>query len=984
MEEKSNPLNPTIAEKPKVLIVDDIVLNIQVLHETLKDNYEVFFATNGRDALKVAESILPDIILLDVMMPEISGYDVLKEIKANASISEIPVIIITALEDVENELIGLNLGAIDYITKPINPQIVSIRVKNQIELKKSRDMLNNLSRIDGLTAVANRRAFDEMFEKEWLRAKRTNSPLSLIMIDIDYFKDYNDYFGHSAGDVCLKNVANTIKSSLNRPADMVARYGGEEFVCLLPDTDEHGAQLTASRIRENIEKMGSPHPSSKVCDVVTVSLGVTTSFSTDDINKNSILLIADRALYQAKSEGRNRYFFLSKTSSKSDTAAQFCSRHIEGRNLKELLVSFTEENPNPIICLRKDGSFLHGNMSAKTLFPDWCCNVGDSVPESLNAICTDNNEKFNIELQLNNKTYEFSVIPLVGRDVIFAIVSDITDKKLAENEINKLKRVINESINIVFITDYEGKIEYVNSTFEKITGFSHNEAIGQNPRILASGETSAANYKNLWNTIKSGKTWRGVFKNKKKSGDIYWANGFISPIKNDNGDITHFMAIQEDITDKMLSETKLQYLSSFDPVTSIINRARFVEMITEIINGKRINFGCLIFVNIDAFKLINDTYGYSIGDQFLKSFAEFLKGLAVEIDILSEPTIDTIVGRLGGDEFGLFFSNKDEKQSVNIAEDIRQKIEKNRFLNDTIRITASIGIALYPEHAENVSGLLIKANSAVNKAKELGQNRWYLFHKSDTYLKTAPSSLEEKQRIITAMEEDRFFPYFQPILELKTRQIHHYEALARLIAPDDTVIMPSSFIFTAEKYGLIAGIDKIITYKTMQIQSELKRLGRHVTFSVNLSGKHLGDNTMLQHLRESIEDTNADPKHIVFELTETAAIHDFKSALIFVKELKKIGCRFSLDDFGVGFTSFVHIIEMEVDFIKIDGSFVRNIGQSQRNRILVKTISELARGLNIKTIAEYVDTEETLNIISELGVDYAQGYLIGMPASRLI
>ncbi|MFQ3573996.1 MAG: EAL domain-containing protein, partial [Thermodesulfovibrionales bacterium] len=284
----------------------------------------------------------------------------------------------------------------------------------------------------------------------------------------------------------------------------------------------------------------------------------------------------------------------------------------------------------------------------------------------------------------------------------------------------------------------------------------------------------------------------------------------------------------------------------------------------------------------------------------------------------------------------------------------------------------------------SASDLISKTNSALNRARTLGQNRWYLFHEDDSYIKSASSSLEEKQMIIQAMEEDRFIPYFQPILDLKTNTIHHYEALARLIDQYDNVLLPSSFVFTAEKYGLIAGIDKIIAYKTMQIQAELKRLGRVVSFSINLSGKYLGDEAMLNYLKESLEDTKADPENIVFELTETAAIEDFSSAIRFFKELKKIGCKFSLDDFGVGFTSFVHIIEMEVDFIKIDGSFVRNIETSTRNRLLVKTISDLAKGLKIKTIAEYADKEVTVQILRELGVDYAQGFYIGKPAPHLI
>ncbi len=973
-------------EKQKILIVDDIALNIQVLNETLQAEYQVFFATEGHEALKVAESLNPDIILLDIMMPDIDGYETCRRIKQHPVLKDTPVIFITALDEAQYETTGLHIGAVDYITKPFNPEIVKLRIKNHLELKRHRDILMNLSHIDGLTNIANRRAFDEALEREWLRAKRSGRTLSILMLDIDYFKKFNDTLGHAAGDECLKDVAKTIKGSLMRPSDIAARYGGEEFVCLLPETDIKGAMHTAENIMTNIKRLNILHPSSEICSIVTVSIGIASALPTDDSDSNELLQSADKALYAAKSLGRNRIHVSGDEETSGAPTEAICQELPPNTELKELLVAFPEKNPNPVICINNRGTILYGNRAASLLFSEWCCSPGNCIHGDLYKLLGNLSPQQGAELNLGNRIYSFIAVPARDKDALFLYGMDITERKYADAELKRLKSVIDESINIVFITDYEGVIEYINSTFTSITGYSKEEVIGQNPRILASGETSKANYKNLWDTIKSGKTWRGIFKNKKKNGELYWANGFISPIKNEQGNITHFMAIQEDITEKMLADAKLNYLKTHDSITSIINRNRFVELLTESITSPEnpIKQGVLLQINVDAFKLINDTYGYSIGDQFLKNFADFLKEHASELDLKRISSRTSIIGRLGGDEFALFLPDKDEREGVQIAEELRRKIETYRFLNDMIRATASIGIAVYPEQGITTTELLTKANAATNRAKELGQNRWYLYRDEDKYLKTASSSLEEKQLIISAMEEDRFVPYFQPILDLRENSIHHYESLARLLTNDGTVMLPSSFIFTAERYGLVSGIDKIITQKTMQIQAELSRIGRKISFSMNLSGKHLGDESMLEYIKQILQETGANPECIVFELTETAAIYDFAKAVDFVKELKNTGCKFSLDDFGVGFTSFVHLVEMSVDFIKIDGSFVRNLPNRERDRVLVKAISEMARGLGIKTIAEYVDKEETLAILKDLAIDYAQGYYIGKPAPVLI
>jgi len=292
--------------KLMILLVDDAPTNIQMLNETLKDGYHLFFATNGRDALRIASESLPDLILLDVIMPDMDGYEVCRTLKADPLLRDIPIIFITAMNQQEDEAIGLELGAVDYIAKPFNSTIVRLRIRNQIELKRQRDLLARLSHLDGLTGIPNRRALDDALGRELRRGIRSLRPLSLLMMDIDYFKAYNDSCGHLSGDDCLRAVARSLKVTLGRAADFVGRYGGEEFLAILPETDEVGAMIVANEILDSVTSLNIPHPASPLGAKVTISIGVATAIAQREDHPDCLLQAADKALYQAKQEGRNR------------------------------------------------------------------------------------------------------------------------------------------------------------------------------------------------------------------------------------------------------------------------------------------------------------------------------------------------------------------------------------------------------------------------------------------------------------------------------------------------------------------------------------------------------------------------------------------------------------------------------------------------------------------------------------------------------
>jgi diguanylate cyclase (GGDEF)-like protein len=289
-----------------VLIIDDDVTSIAILAQLLRAEFDVVFATSGAQAIELIPQTYPDLILLDVMMPDMDGYALCAQLKGDLATAGIPIIFITGLLESEAESRGLELGAADFVVKPFNPSVVRARVRNNVELKRARDRLLALAATDGLTGLFNRRAFDVALERECKRLARMHAPIALLMIDVDFFKQYNDRYGHVAGDDALRQIAEELASAIHRPADFVARYGGEEFVCLLPETDMAGGIAIAARMQTGVLNRAIPHEGSSIAPFVTLSYGVVSEICGQGSSEKALLRAADACLYEAKSGGRNR------------------------------------------------------------------------------------------------------------------------------------------------------------------------------------------------------------------------------------------------------------------------------------------------------------------------------------------------------------------------------------------------------------------------------------------------------------------------------------------------------------------------------------------------------------------------------------------------------------------------------------------------------------------------------------------------------
>lgn len=434
------------------------------------------------------------------------------------------------------------------------------------------------------------------------------------------------------------------------------------------------------------------------------------------------------------------------------------------------------------------------------------------------------------------------------------------------------------------------------------------------------------------------------------------------------------LSVGLDMTEHKRTEGRLAWLADHDPLTDLFNRRRFQEELEQMLNlAARYNYsGALLFFDLDQFKYINDTSGHQAGDALLKMVARMLLGSIRSVDIL---------GRLGGDEFAVILPQTTAEGAIEVAKNALASLNQGKLAVNgrTHKASASIGIALFPEHGNNVHDLLAAADLAMYQAKEAGRGGWHLFSNEEKTRERMHTLVYWKEKIEYSFLHDRFFFYFQPIMHIPTKTIDHYEVLLRMRDNDGTILAPHLFIPAAEQTGLIHAIDHMVLRKSIALSAEIQQRGHNVRFSINLSAHAFHDPELLSILTGAFADYGADPSTFMFEITETAALEDLSAARKLMETIKTLGCSFTLDDFGVGFSSFYYIRQLPIDVVKIDGSFIRNLADNPDDQVLVKALCDVAKGFGKQTTAEFVESAATFSLLEKMQVDYAQGYWIGTP-----
>ena len=444
-------------------------------------------------------------------------------------------------------------------------------------------------------------------------------------------------------------------------------------------------------------------------------------------------------------------------------------------------------------------------------------------------------------------------------------------------------------------------------------------------------------------------------------------------VQGENDTESYHEGILTDISHLKREEAQLLHMATHDTLTGLHNRREFNAILERHLSRVRRygNSGALLWMDLDGFKQINDSLGHNAGDELLSSLAHRMRATVRDSDVLA---------RLGGDEFAVLYPNVDKVQAQMAAERLLDAIRKHAAMveGQSLRSTSSMGVVLFPEHGNSASELLLKADMAMYRAKAEGRNRIVMYSPDDEKVESPENRIDWLRIIREALENDHFVLYAQPILDLLTNRIVRYEILLRLKDRAGKIIPPGAFLDVAEQFGLSGDIDRWVLSKVLDVLADAS-LGDELSFAVNLSPRSLTDPELLAMVTKKEAVSIIGPVRLVLEITETAAIYNIHVAKDFLRTLRLQGYEFALDDFGKGFSSFYQLKNLDVDYLKIDGSFVRNLSKDPVDKHLVTAMVHLAGSLGKQTIAEFVEDEETLTILRAIGVDCAQGFHIGRP-----
>jgi len=454
---------------------------------------------------------------------------------------------------------------------------------------------------------------------------------------------------------------------------------------------------------------------------------------------------------------------------------------------------------------------------------------------------------------------------------------------------------------------------------------------------------------------------------------IVW---FHSRLSREEEDEAAILSVGLDFTERKQMELRLSWLADHDPLTGLLNRRRFQNEVKRILaEANRYNrTGALLLFDLDQFKYVNDTRGHHAGDALLKGVAGQISRLVRSTDFLC---------RLGGDEFALVIFESAQPGAIQVAEKIIEYLNEVEVPTLDHKVSASIGIALFPQHGKTVQKLLSNADLAMYQAKEEVPGSWHLFSGQEPIKDRMQKRIYWKDKIKRALDKDGFVLHYQPVQNVVTGSVYFHEALLRMRDEGGALVPPGAFIPIAEECGLIHAIDHLVLDKVITCQAAMARRGLETTFSINLSGHAFNDRQLLPYLHQSLKRNGADPKRLIFEITETAALSDLVSACNLMDEIKEIGFRFALDDFGTGFASFNYMKQLPVDYVKISETFIRELPSHPDDQIFVRSLSEITRGMGKKTVAEGVEDLGTLALLREYAVDFAQGFYLGKPGATI-
>lgn len=543
---------------------------------------------------------------------------------------------------------------------------------------------------------------------------------------------------------------------------------------------------------------------------------------------------------------------------------------------------------------------------------------------------------------------------------------------------NRLETILDNIAEGVITFDRTGTIDNMNWAAEKLFGYDTSEIAGKNITLLIPPSDPRNKREGYLEHFMRHEIQRlmmhpGEVIGRHKDGVRFPMLLKLSKISLNGQEL--YTALATDISERKAMQDHLKVMTEQDGLTGLFNRSYFLGELEHFVErAKRTLQSCaLLYIDIDNFTYINDTLGHAAGDHLIIEVGNILQRRARKADVIA---------RMGGDEFTVLLYNTNTEQAQHAAEYFRQKLASHHFVQngESAQLGCSIGIAIISIDTRDASEAMSQADLACHLAKRQGRNRVHMYTTADTQ-SSAVMTLDMgwSQRIKEAIKKNRFALACQPIVHTLTREIESYEVLIRMLDRDGELIMPNSFLPTAERFGLSADIDKWVIINAIQALNEQRRHKPNLRYSLNLSGQTLTDPSICDLVLSRLQATGLDPAALTFEVTETVAIADMAVAAAFLSRLQAIGCKTALDDFGSGMASFAYLKDLPVDFVKIDGRFVKNLDTSSIDQAMVKAMNDIAQALGKKTIAEFVENEASFELLQEYGVNYGQGYHLGRP-----
>ncbi|PKO90039.1 MAG: diguanylate phosphodiesterase [Betaproteobacteria bacterium HGW-Betaproteobacteria-12] len=815
------------ATRPVVLAVDDIPDNLSTLADMLQElDVSVRVASNGPTALRYAAlAPRPDLILLDVMMPEMDGHAVLAELRARSETRDIPVIFVTALDSAADEEAGLLEGAADYIAKPIKPAVLRARVQAQLELKLARD--RRASQQEWLESEVKRRVAENAGLEARLKLALDSVELGIWELD------------HRSGSTTWSEPLRHLFGLDQAPTSIAA------FLAMVHPEDRPG-------VEGRLAELSTPH------DEVRVE--------------------------------------------------EFRARHQRGH----------------WIWIEARGRALRR----------------DAQGAPLNSVGT---------------------------------MIDISRRKQAEMEHRLSSTVFTQINDGVCITDPDNRILLTNEAFTRLTGYSAEEVRGQTPALLRSGSHSPAFYRALWEALAVHGNWQGEITNRRKDGELTTEWLSISAVHDENGRLANYVGIFSDLSERKAAAERIQYLSSYDPLTNLPNRNLFADRLAQSLLGAQ-RFErqtAVILLDLDRFRSINESLGPPAGDEALREIVRRLNLQVREGDT---------VGRRSGNEFGFVMANLgQEHDAIALAQRMLDAIaEPFVVAGQPVTLTASAGISVAPRDGNSADDLLKAADSALSRAKAAGRNTFRFY--SPEMDSDAARRLGLESALRNALANNEMAVHYQPQISLESGNIIGMEALLRWNNPLFGAVSPIEFIPIAEETGLILPIGEwVLRQACLQTRRWLDLGLLALRVAVNLSARQFRQPNLERVISQTLADTGLPAAALELEITESAFIDEVDEAIATCRALKKLGVKLSLDDFGTGYSSLAYISRFPFDKLKIDQGFVRDIIENPVNAAIATAAIVMGRSLNLSVLAEGVETEAQASFLRGRRCDAMQGYLFSRP-----